>query len=270
MNLQHYLQRIGFHGSVKPDLATLCQLQQAHVCTVPFENIDVQFGRPLTTGIEDAYKKIVTNRRGGWCYEQNGLFGWALSEIGYQVTRLSGSVMRQQYGDASDGKHLCLLEKPALSDKEFLVDVGFGGSMIRPMALEDSEERQTPFGLGLRRLDDHYWRFWENSGNGEFGFDFTTEAASEQSLSNKCRFLQSDPSSSFVVNLVAQLRCPDQHRILRGRVFTVVTANDTCVQTIDSADALVTTLADKFGLSVPEVADLWPKITRRHREIQNG
>ena len=53
---------------------------------VPFENIDIQLGRSLTISVEDAFEKIVERGRGGWCYEQNGLFGWALSEIGFDVT----------------------------------------------------------------------------------------------------------------------------------------------------------------------------------------
>ena len=76
MKLQRYLDRINYGGSLEPSFATLAALQKAHVCSVPFENLDVQLGRPLSTSIQEAYEKIVINMRGGWCYEQNGLFGW--------------------------------------------------------------------------------------------------------------------------------------------------------------------------------------------------
>ena len=89
MKLQRYLGRIEFRGSVEPNFGTLAAIHKAHVCSVPFENLDVQLGRPQSVRIEDAYEKIVTNRRGGWCYEQNGLFGWSLSEIGFNVSALN-------------------------------------------------------------------------------------------------------------------------------------------------------------------------------------
>ena len=266
MDLQHYLARIGYRGGTRPDLAALIALQQSHICSVPFENLDVQLGRRLTTDVGAAYEKIVTNGRGGWCYEQNGLFGWALSEFGFNVTRLAADVMRQDRGDSAKANHLCLLVSYPGSTVDYLVDVGFGGSMIEPIRLAESEYAQPPFRIGLRRLEDSYWRFWENIGNGEFSFDFVAEPASEVALARKCEVLQTDPSSVFTLNLVAQLRSRDQHSALRGRVLTTATQAGVKSRTLDSADALVTTLAKRFHLDVPEVANLWPRIAARHEE----
>ena len=108
MQLQQYFDRIGFRGSARADRETLHELLRLHVTTVPFENLDVQFKRPLTIGIEAAFEKIVTRRRGGWCYEQNGLFGWVLGEIGYDVTRLAAAVMRHERGEIATANHLTL------------------------------------------------------------------------------------------------------------------------------------------------------------------
>jgi N-hydroxyarylamine O-acetyltransferase len=88
--LQQYLWRIGFEGQLIPTLVTLDALQRRHALNVPFENLDVQLGRTLTTDADTAFDKIVLDRRGGWCYEQNGLFGWALGEIGFEVPRRCG------------------------------------------------------------------------------------------------------------------------------------------------------------------------------------
>jgi N-hydroxyarylamine O-acetyltransferase len=263
MQLQHYFDRIRYRGAANPTFANLRALQRAHVCAVPFENLDVQLGRPVTIDAEAAYEKIVVRNRGGWCYEQNGLFGWALSEMGFDVTRVAAAVMRQERGDVSMANHLCLLVDG------HLLDVGFGGSLIEPIPLQESEYAQAPFRLGLRQLDDGYWRFWEDLGRGEFSFDFVAEPADETALIKKCNFLQSDPSSNFVLNLVAQLRSPEQHKSLRGRVLSVATPDGIDSKTLNSAEELLVTLAEQFQLELPEVADLWPKISARHDELFN-
>ena len=109
MRLADYLDRIAYPGEPRPVLADLTALLRAHVFSIPFENLDVQLGRRLTTGIVPAYEKIVTRQRGGWCYEQNGLFGWALATIGFDVTRVAASVMRAERGEVSHDNHLTLL-----------------------------------------------------------------------------------------------------------------------------------------------------------------
>jgi N-hydroxyarylamine O-acetyltransferase len=267
VKLQSYLNRIGYGGTVEPDFDTLAALQEAHVCAVPFENLDVQLGRPLSIRVEDAYEKIVLNSRGGWCYEQNGLFGWALSEIGFDVTRIAASVMREQRGEASTANHLCLLVESASLKLKHLVDVGFGGSMIKPIVLQEAQYDQPPFKLGLERLDDRYWRFWEDLGDGKFSYDFTENPADESLLARKSVSLQSDAASIFVLNLVAQQRSPDQHRTLRGRVFRVAKPGAIDSKTVASSAELLSILANEFRLDMHEVAGLWPRIAARHEEL---
>ena len=245
----------------------LAALQEVHVCSVPFENLDVLLGHSMSIRTQDAYEKIVVNSRGGWCYEQNGLFGWALSEIGFGVTRIAGNVMREQNGAASEATHLCLLVNPPQSQIRYLVDVGFGGSMIRPIELQEAKYEQPPFRLGLQRLDDQYWRFWEDLGDGRFSFDFLAAPASESSLADKSQFQQSDSSSNFVLNLGVQLRSRRQHRSLRGRVLSVAGPDTNNSNTLESPENLVSILASEFHLDVPEVADLWPQIVARHEEL---
>lgn len=234
---------------------------------IPFENLDVQLGTPLTTSPAEAFDKIVNNQRGGWCYEQNGLFGWALTEIGFQVKRVAAAVMRSERGDVANANHLCLLVNAVDSDRTFLVDVGFGGSMIVPIPLEESEHVQSPFRIGLRRTDDGHWQFWEDLGKGEFTFDFRPQDADEEALQAKCEFLQNDPSSGFVQNFVAQVRLPDAHKTVRGKVFRHATEQGVDTRILESADELVSVLRDTFNLDVPAAADLWPGIEARHDEL---
>ncbi len=267
MRLETYFDRIGYSGPAVPTLQVLGDLLRAHVLRVPFENLDVQLGRSTTIEPEAAFDKIVSRNRGGWCYEHNGLFGWALSEIGFEVTRVAAAVMRADRGSIADNNHLTLLVRAGGSDDTWLVDVGFGGSMIVPIQLRDGAYDQAPFRLGLRQMDASRWQFWEDAGDGEFSFDFTAEAADEAALDKKCRYLQTSPESSFVLNLVAQIRLPEAHTTLRGKVFSQASPEGITTRILESPDELVTTLREEFGLDVPEIADLWPRIEQRHNEL---
>ncbi len=265
--LQEYFRRIGYVGEAPPDIGTLEAILRHHVFTIPFENLDVQLGTNVSTSVDTAYEKIVTNGRGGWCYEQNGLFGWALAETGFDVTRVAATVMRQDRGDSAEANHLCLLVDIPGSDVRYLADVGFGGSMVEPIPLIEADFEQAPFHIGLKKTPDLRWRFWENDGGGEFGYDFTSETADESTLSHRCDFLQTDPSSGFVLNLVVQVRTPQEHKSLRGRVLRILSTTGAESRILSSADELLEVLNHHFGLDVPQAKKLWPAIVARHEQV---
>jgi N-hydroxyarylamine O-acetyltransferase len=270
LELSAYLRRIRFDGSVRSDLATLRAIHRAHQYAIPFENLDVLLRRPVVLDVEANYDKIVCQRRGGWCYELNGVMGWALKEIGFEVMRMSAGVMRVRAGDAVLGNHLCLL---VCLDQRYLVDVGFGGSLVEPLPLSASEREDRPYRLGLSELDDNYWRFAEMApGDGDaFSFDFRVAPADEALLARKCQFLQTDPASPFVQNLVVQRRAAaDTHLSLRGRVLAAIHATGVDKKLLNSADELVATLRDSFDLDAPEAATLWPSISARHEALFAG
>lgn len=267
MRLADYFERIGWSGVAAPTVDTLGALLRAHNHNVPFENLDVQLGKTLTTKVENAYEKIVAGRRGGWCYEQNGLFGWALSEIGFDVRRISASVMRAHRGPASHANHLTLLVSLPDDETRWLVDAGFGGSLLQPIQLKEGTHYHAPFEVGLRQLDDDWWQFWENLGNDEFSFDFEDVPADEGAMSARCHYLQTSVESSFVQNLVCQLRRPDSHVVLRGRVLSEVTSKGKRSRVLESADELVATLRNEFKLIVPEAATIWRQICERHEQL---
>lgn len=268
MKLSSYLHRIGFEGGAPPSPATLAKLLRSHVLSIPFENLDVQLGVPVTNDIEAAFDKIVGRKRGGWCYEQNGLFGWALSEIGFAVTRVAAAVHRAERGDAALANHLCLLVRtPDDPHSVFLADVGFGGSMIKPIRLLASQHEQAPYRIGLQKLDDGHWQFKEESGADAVSYDFLAEPGNESAMSEKCRQLQTDPNSSFILNLVAQKRTPETHVVLRGRVLTLNSSSGKETRMLQSRTELAETLKETFRLDVPEAADLWDRIVERHEVL---
>lgn len=86
MEIGAYLERIGYTGECTITLQTLTAIHEAHLRAIPYENLDIHLGRTLSLDIEAIYDKIVTRRRGGWCYEMNGLLSWALRELGFAVT----------------------------------------------------------------------------------------------------------------------------------------------------------------------------------------
>jgi N-hydroxyarylamine O-acetyltransferase len=264
MDLDAYLARIGYAGPVTPTLETLDGVMRAHVAAIPFENIDVQLGRPTSRALPAIFDKLVTRRRGGWCYEQNGLLGWALDRIGFAVTPLAGGVMRAAAGDGVLGNHLALLVR---LEEPFLVDAGFGGSLAAPIRLQAGAHRHAPYNLSLARLDDGYWRYEEQVDGKPFSFDFSETSADQALLDAHHVRLQAAPDSPFVLNLVAQRRVGDRHFSLRGRVLTELGPDGPKESLVDDADALVETLAARFALDVPEIAAHWPAICRRHADL---
>ena len=269
MELSAYLHRIRFDGGVRPDLATLSAIHRAHQYAIPFENLDVLLHRPVVLDLAASYDKIVHQGRGGWCYEMNGVMGWALKQIGFEVMRMGAGVMRVLAGDAQLGNHLCLLVS---LDQPYLVDVGFGGSMAEPFPLRASEREDRPYRLELSKLDDSFWRFAEIAhGDGDpFSFDFRVASADEALLAQKCQFLQTDPASPFIQNLIVQRRTADTHLSLRGRVLQTIHSTRVEKKLLNSADELVTTLQDSFDLYIPEAATLWPTVCARHEALFAG
>jgi N-hydroxyarylamine O-acetyltransferase len=130
MDVGEYSEWIGFGGTPRVDLATLTQLQQLHMTAVPFENLHITQGIHVTTDAESAYDKIVRQGRGGWCFELNGAFGALLEAIGFEVRLLGAAVLLD--GPSKVIEHLAL---EVVVDEPYLVDVGFGDSFIRPLAL---------------------------------------------------------------------------------------------------------------------------------------
>ena len=85
MDVQKYLDRIGFKGTIELSLSCLTNLQHYHQTNVPFENLDVFTGRKKVLSHESLYEQIVVNRRGGWCHELNGMFSWLLEKLGFKL-----------------------------------------------------------------------------------------------------------------------------------------------------------------------------------------
>ena len=266
MDLKAYLDRIDYNGPVRADLATLRGLHRAHLLAIPYENLDVQLGHPVKLARAQIYEKIVERRRGGWCYEMNGLFGWALAEAGFRVTRTTGAVRRDLMGDVMVGNHLVL--RVDLDEGTFLADVGFGDGSRDPIKVEPGPFHSHGFKFSLAKEEGAWWRVFNHQYGGAQTFDFRLDPADETVLEERCRLLQTSEQSPFVQNAVCQRHTESGLTILRGRVLRRVTPDGIVDERLlEDADDFVSVLAEEFDLDVPGAESLWPKIIARHEAV---
>jgi N-hydroxyarylamine O-acetyltransferase len=265
MDIDAYLQRIGLKERPRADLEGLQALHRAHLRAIPYENLDVQLGRKVTIERPAIFEKIVGRHRGGWCYEMNGLFGWALGELGFRVTRVAGAVMRVASGDAFIGNHLVL--KVELDEGLHLADVGFGDGPLGPIRIAPGPFESAGFTFGLNQVDETWWRLHNHPLGGAPSFDFSLNRADESLLAERCDQLQTEAWSPFVQNLVCQRHTPEGLTILRGRTVRMVRPTEASDYLLNSAEELVRFLDEAFELGLPEAASLWPGICARHEAL---
>ena len=140
MDVQAYLERIEYQGSLTCDHETLRQLHLSHLLHVPFENLSIHAHEPIVLNDVALFEKVVTRRRGGFCYELNGLFAALLRELGFEVSMLSAQVASDQGEFSPDFDHMTLMV--GIKQARWLADVGFGDSFIEPLALETERENR--------------------------------------------------------------------------------------------------------------------------------
>jgi N-hydroxyarylamine O-acetyltransferase len=255
--LEAYLERVGFTGPLRADLETLTALHRAHLSEISYENLDIHFGRPLRLGLEPAYRKIVIGKRGGWCFEMNTLFRWALEAAGFKVTLLSAAA-------AFDGDHMLLLVD--LPEGRYLADMGWGNGFHEPMPLGAGPHRQGFRRFALSQEGEKSWRF-SNLDFGDDGFSFTLSPREIAHFEARSKWLQQDPESSFVRVVKGFRFTPegDLH-VLRGAVFVTLTAAGRRTKEIMSASEYESVWRDVFRTPLPNVVELWPKVYEAHLE----
>jgi len=123
-SVQAYLDRIGYNGKPEIDYNTLAQLQWSHLHNVPYENLDILHGKYLSLEMEDVYEKIVVRRRGGYCFELNGLFSWLLKRMGFDVTEYYGRYLEGESLEMPMRRHRIL--RVDMAGKVYIADVGVG------------------------------------------------------------------------------------------------------------------------------------------------
>lgn len=262
MNVHDYLNRIGFRGEPRLDRETLFAIHRGHLNTIAYENLDIHLGREVGLDIEQIYDKIVRRGRGGWCYEMNSLLGWALRELGFDVTTLGAAVGVQSDEDRQHMDHMALC---VMLDEPWLLDAGFGNAFLDPLPLREGSYQQAFHTFRLTRNGD-YWVF-HNHAHGGPGFEFLPQPRTLDEFAARCRWLQTSPESGFVKLTVCHRLLPD-HRILtmRGAVLTTIDAQGKSQRTIESLPAYSEVLTQDFGLQLDpsEIEQLWAQVWPAH------
>ena len=257
MLLDRYFKRIGYDDKPRVDLDTLAALHRCHARAIPYENLDVQLGRTVLMDEAAAFDKLVTRRRGGWCYEMNGLLRWALREIGFRITSLAGAVQREQHGDRFLGNHLALLVH---LDDDYLADVGFGDGLSAPIPLREDEYTQGALHYRLTRVDNGYWRFVNHPASAVQSFDFLVAPADANALATQSTWLQTAPQSPFVNHALCFIHRDEGVAMLRNRYFRRIDRAGVHEHLVANLDEYHGTLTDVFGLCIKqrnESTQLW-------------
>ncbi|CAM4683232.1 unnamed protein product [Lepidochelys kempii] len=215
MDVGAYLSRIGYQGPTEPTLETLRGLHRCHLFSVPFESLSVHCGEPITLAPPLLYDKIVRRRRGGFCYENNGLFLWLLRALGFDVVGLAGRVRNRFTGRLGPPRdHLLLLAR--LGGQRFLCDVGFGDGFLEPLRLEPGLEQPqegSTFRLGLAGGVWVLERLRAPGGEGRVLYTFTLEERELGDFAAMACYHQQAPSSLFACKSFCSLPQPGGGRL---------------------------------------------------------
>ncbi|XP_037613059.1 arylamine N-acetyltransferase, pineal gland isozyme NAT-3-like [Sebastes umbrosus] len=262
MHLETYLSRIGFAGPVEPSLEVLRSLHTSHLFSVPFENLTLHSGGRVQLDLPLLYDKIVNQSRGGFCTENNGLFSWLLSRLGFQVTMLSGQVKSRLtgfYGPPFD--HLVLMVR--LDGQRWLCDVGYGAPCFStPLSLETSGlQEQGHRVYRIRKVDEgmHFleWQGEENKGvDGDWTqiYKFTLEPRRLEDFAEMCQYHQSSPCSLFFCKSLCTILRPGGtwvaylgRKLTSTTISTKGTALETTIRELKDEE-IPGVLAEEFGV----------------------
>ena len=259
MDLDAYFARIGYGDSPRADKGTLFRLHRAHATSIPFENLDIQMGRPIELTLERLEEKLVASRRGGYCFEQNTLLLRVLAAIGFDVIPCEARV-RAGASRVNPRTHMVLVTR--VEGSAWLCDVGFGGDTpLQPVPLDGSCSRQGGGSYRLRADGD--LRVLEAESGAEWTESVRLPAGGPRGdrLEVANWYTSTFPESRFVKSLTAQLRTPNGSCVLRNLTLTTRDGDRVAVREVTRVD-LVPLLAAEFGIVVPPGA--------RFRSIDSG
>jgi N-hydroxyarylamine O-acetyltransferase len=250
MDIQAYLDRIGYHGPLAPTAETLRALQVAHLQAAPFENLSIHAGQPIVLDDKSLFDKVVVRQRGGFCYELNGLFAALLRALGFQVAMLSAEVARADGTFSPAFDHMALL---VTLDERWLADVGFGDSFRDPLRLDERGEQ--PEGVRAFRIDvdGDYHLLLRRDGPGEPWqpqYRFTLQPYEYADYAAMCRFHQTSPDSHFTRQTVCSLATPDGRITLSGMRLIITRNGERQERVLDSEEERTAVLRERFGVVV--------------------
>ena len=251
MNLTAYLDRINYHGPLTPTAETLRELQVAHLLTVPFENLSIHAKQPIVLDDNALFEKIVRRRRGGFCYEANGLFAALLRALGFNVKMLSGGATNAEGGFGPDFDHMALM---ITLNERWLVDVGFGDSFREPLLIDKrGDQRQ---GERTYRIDSDgtYLTLMQrdDDADGEWKalYRFTLRPYEYSDYEEMCRYHQTSPLSHFTRGRICSRATPDG-RVTLSEMRLIITRNgERQERALANEEEYAMMLRERFGITL--------------------
>lgn len=249
MNLQAYLDRIEYSGRREPTLQVLDALHLAHIAHIPFENLDVLAGTGIPLDLPSLQDKLVQQRRGGYCFEQNLLFLAALEALGFEVTPLAARVrFRAQRLNART--HMVLLVEA--DGVRVVADVGFGalGLMQTLPLVPNCTARHFAWTYRMVKEPDQWVLQSQRQEGWSDLYSFTLERQERVDYELANYWMATHPDSIFRQILTAQLSTPEVRYLLRNDTFMKNRGETTTSRTV-SVDEIPTLLRDVFGIEPP-------------------
>lgn len=252
MKTEKYLNRIGGEQfDFVPNLENLKYLQRQHLLSIPFENLDIHWKKPIDLSGESLYQKIVENKRGGFCYELNGLFFELLQKSGYESKRISARVSDGKGNFGQEFDHLAIITR--IEDEDYLVDVGFGDFIAEPIKfILDLEQTDANGTFLIKKFDENYFEvFKKNAASFVSQYIFTLKKRDLSEFEAMCIFHQTSPDSHFTNNKVCSLMCIEGRKTLTDKKFMITKASQKEEVAINSEQEFKDILEKEFGIKPP-------------------
>lgn len=249
MDRTAYLLRIGVDSTeLEPDAATLRMLQHKHLLAVPFENLDIHWHRKITLDADAFFKKIVNERRGGFCYELNGLFNELLRDIGF-ATRLISARVASGKDFTPEYDHAAIIA--TVGGDEYLVDVGFGAFSTEPLRFLLDEEQSDPAGkFAIRRSFENGYFVVSKFSDGVWTSEYMFQPASRElsEFAERCDFQQYSPDSHFKKGKLISILLENGRKTLTDKSFIITADGVKSELPVASDEDFIGFLANEFGI----------------------
>lgn len=249
--MDKYLDRIKAEQTgIAADLPTLQMLQRRHLQYVPFENLDIHWRQPIRIDTAKFYDKIVSRKRGGFCYELNGLFNELLRHLGF-TTRLVSARVYNGTGHGPEFDHAAIIV--TIGDEEYLADVGFGDFITEPLRFVLDEEQTDAAGTFIiTRFDAEYLEVAKRDGDAwksQYIFKDTARDLSE--FADRCDFQQYSPESHFTKGKVCSLMTETGRKTLTDKKLIVTAGNRKDERVLESENEFYNLLESEFDIVGP-------------------
>jgi N-hydroxyarylamine O-acetyltransferase len=248
--LHAYLDRIGAERPAVLDAAALGTLHRVHQTTVPFENLSIHLAEPISLDEVDLLAKIVTRRRGGFCYELNGAFALLLEGLGAQVTRVAARV----FGGGGLGPlfdHLALVVRLPDGSGPWLADVGFGAHSTYPLRYESRDDQDDPGGrFSLADAPDGDVEVFKDA---EPQYRIETRERDLEDFVPTCWWQQTSPDSHFTHGTICSRLTGDGRISLSGRTLIRTSGGARTERELGTDGEVLAAYRDHFGIVLDRV-----------------